>query len=688
MTLALHSRYRLHNTCMRVVNGTPSYIGKSHFTVQFRILKRRFWSERLASVNVYLVRAGPSINRLLRTIAACDCQALQFKPITGTSYARKDRVPVHLTLHDPKHSSIPLAWTSTIPSVSTNHKYSRLLYLKPYAVADNLVPEDLLMSNRPPTNEERDIIQQSVAPFNAKLKYLGKEISNLKLNIQVVKAQVNQMKKELKRLCDQEVALLESSAAHRRTLSPFRTLPDDILREICIACIDDENYPSTSDVTSMPLVLARISSRMRTVALTTPVLWVNALIDYRRRYPPYTVGAYEIAIKCAWIAKEWFQRAGEMALNISVKETNDDFIHSRLEDSLETSRPLFDVLLSYSARWQKVEFDFATLSGPTLARIAALKATDVPLLQALSLNLRHDTSAFHRGTLLTIPTLKRLSLYTQKQDVAHFSVNWANLTALRIRGKSWVPENAISSVARILQQIPHIVEFTVDMASIIEIGYVGNIPLPYLRSLSIRESVPHNNPNCPGLLNFIDAPLLDALSLGGRFSMTSLSALFQRSPILKSLVLEYDEKTNAMSFTESLYLCSSLLSLHISISPHTEFLMRNFERNPLSDAFFEAFVSNGERGYLCPQLHTFVFKDAAYASVNAIRKFVVGKRQGHGIAGLSDWIKVEVCVSEYNGEQDAISQMQELYREQRAVGQDFFTWGEDTTRSEWAVDYY
>ena len=225
------------------------------------------------------------------------------------------------------------------------------------------------------------------------------------------------------------------------------------------------------------------------------------------------------------------------------------------------------------------------------------------------------------------------------------------------------------------------------MAFIIEIGYVGNIPLPCLRSLSIRESVPHNNPNCPGLLNFIDAPLLDALSLGGNFSTTSLSALFQRSPILKSLILEYDEETDAISLTEALYLCPSLLSLRISISHQSEMLIRSFRRNPLSDTFFEAFVSKGERGYLCPRLHTFVFKEAAYASVNAIRKFVVGKRKGHGIVELNDWIKVEVRASENNGEKDVISQMRQLYREQRTAGWDFFTWGEDKTRSEWAVDY-
>ncbi len=109
-----------------------------------------------------------------------------------------------------------------------------------------------------------------------------------------------------------------------------------------------------------------------------------------------------------------------------------------------------------------------------------------------------------------------------------FSVNWANLILLHICGKSWVPENAISSVAKILQQIPHIVKFATDMASVTETGYAGIIRLPFLRFLSIRETVPRNNSECPGLLNFIEAPSLIDLNLGGQifneFSIGFISA--------------------------------------------------------------------------------------------------------------------------------------------------------------------
>ena len=247
-------------------------------------------------------------------------------------------------------------------------------------------------------------------------------------------------------------------------------------------------------------------------------------------------------------------------------------------------------------------------------------------------------------------------------------------------------QKAISSVAKILQQTPHIVKFATNIDSVTETGYVGNITLPCLRSLSIRETIPHNNPDCPGLLNFIDAPLLEVLNLGGNFSTTSLSALFQRSPILQSLILEYEE-LGVVGLMESLYSCPSLLSLDISLSTTTEMLVNHFGQNTLSDAFFKAFVSNGEQGYLCPRLRTFVFRGEAYVSVMTIRQFLIGRRKGHGIVGLNDWKKVVLHVAEKNWEENVMLQMQVLVSEQRAAGLDvdmcLSRWASSICWSEW-----
>ncbi len=134
---------------------------------------------------------------------------------------------------------------------------------------------------------------------------------------------------------------------------------------------------------------------------------------------------------------------------------------------------------------------------------------------------------------------------------------------------------------------------------------------------------------------------------------------------------------------ESLYSCPALLALDISISNETGSRINHRGQAAFSDTFFEAFVSSGERGYLCPRLQVFVFRAAAYASIKTIRQFLTGKRKGHGIVGLNDWKKVVVRVAENNGEENAMSQMRDLAREQRAAGLDVHTHGESVAWSEW-----
>ncbi|KJA28802.1 hypothetical protein HYPSUDRAFT_619938 [Hypholoma sublateritium FD-334 SS-4] len=140
------------------------------------------------------------------------------------------------------------------------------------------------------------------------------------------------------------------------------------------------------------------------------------------------------------------------------------------------------------------------------------------------------------------------------------------------------------------------------------------------------EILPRDTPEVPGLLKFINVPVLQALDYSGVFSTSSLSAFFQRSPTLESLELELSRDTQGFTrLEEILYYCPSLLSL--VIKKPKAYLFTS------SDALLRAFVSDGERGYLCPRLHTFIFNWEVNASVDCIRQFLVGKRKGHSIAG-------------------------------------------------------
>ncbi|KJA23694.1 hypothetical protein HYPSUDRAFT_137356, partial [Hypholoma sublateritium FD-334 SS-4] len=112
-----------------------------------------------------------------------------------------------------------------------------------------------------------------MAPISAKLRVVEAQISETTALIQALKAQVKQAETKLRRLHAQAAALSETLAYHRRIFSPFRNIPEDLLREICIqACMG--NMPTLSyHVNPAPYVLSQICSGMRRIVLTTPIVW-------------------------------------------------------------------------------------------------------------------------------------------------------------------------------------------------------------------------------------------------------------------------------------------------------------------------------------------------------------------------------------------------------------------------------
>ncbi|KJA19047.1 hypothetical protein HYPSUDRAFT_144267, partial [Hypholoma sublateritium FD-334 SS-4] len=113
-----------------------------------------------------------------------------------------------------------------------------------------------------------------MAPANAKLKGVEVQISEMMAHIQELKSQVEQAENKLQRLHEEEAAILESFADHRRVLSPFRNVPEDILREICIQACVEGDIPALSYLgIPLPCVLAQICRGMRPIALTTPIIW-------------------------------------------------------------------------------------------------------------------------------------------------------------------------------------------------------------------------------------------------------------------------------------------------------------------------------------------------------------------------------------------------------------------------------
>ncbi len=112
-------------------------------------------------------------------------------------------------------------------------------------------------------------------------------------HIEELKSQVEQAEIKLQRLQEERVAILDTFADHNRVFSPFRNLPEDILREICVACVQGDSIPTLAyRTTSLPYKLGQICSGMRHIALTTPLIWAYVEIDIMATnvyHPEYTV---------------------------------------------------------------------------------------------------------------------------------------------------------------------------------------------------------------------------------------------------------------------------------------------------------------------------------------------------------------------------------------------------------------
>ena len=112
-----------------------------------------------------------------------------------------------------------------------------------------------------------------MTPIGEKLKDVQEQISDTVAHIDALKSHVRpETKSKLQRLLEEEAAILLNFENHLRVLAPIRNIPEDVLREIFIACVTDEIPTLRHHKTPLPYTLSQISRGMRHIVQTTPVI--------------------------------------------------------------------------------------------------------------------------------------------------------------------------------------------------------------------------------------------------------------------------------------------------------------------------------------------------------------------------------------------------------------------------------
>ncbi|KAK7007977.1 hypothetical protein R3P38DRAFT_3026851 [Favolaschia claudopus] len=273
------------------------------------------------------------------------------------------------------------------------------------------------------------ILSESPSPFADKLRtnYVPSdpEIADIRRlvhsesvwaqDISRMDEEIQEMQLALDQLKAKQAALKETFDAHRALISPLRLTPDDILREIFMACLPTL-HNALMDANQAPLIFGRICRRWRVVAHSTPMLWSSV-------YVPLTTSA-DISISAISAAlKRWLERSGSRPLDISLYALKPH--HSSVIDTGST----LPILLDAASRLRRL-----SLAGDLEAfqPLLLLGAESLPLLTSLHLyngNLDDHRVLEHAMKLIGIPNLTSVSMSINLNALSLPS-QWSHLRTL------------------------------------------------------------------------------------------------------------------------------------------------------------------------------------------------------------------------------------------------------------------
>ena len=257
---------------------------------------------------------------------------------------------------------------------------------------------------------------------------------------------------EIERLMAKREQVQTSLDVYNTILSPARRLLPDILQEIFYHCIG-RTYPILS-ATEAPMVLTRVCSSWRSVALSSPRIWTRLHIPLPgdpRMYSSYgsfgmkddravevrrQVFSKKMQLRCQAV-KDWLGRSGSLPLSLSISfpfgyEPPTD--SSGAEDD-EIADPLFQTIRPFASRWRHL-----ALSAPFY--IYQKLETTIPLDNLSMLRYFKGNILLHGATptaphptliplhIIDLPALKGLSITCTQltMNLRHYPTAWDRLT--------------------------------------------------------------------------------------------------------------------------------------------------------------------------------------------------------------------------------------------------------------------
>ncbi|KAJ7486721.1 hypothetical protein FB451DRAFT_1168128 [Mycena latifolia] len=317
-------------------------------------------------------------------------------------------------------------------------------------------------------------------------------------------------------LSTQREKVLHYIDAHQALLSPARQMPREIVEEIFLACIPTHRNAVMS-AKEAPLVLARICSAWRTIALTTPALWASLHLPLEYIYDHNLY---------APVAK-WLQLSGRCPLSLSL------------------------------VGWRNLEIELRLGADEGLLRLLHVYA---PKLVAAKITC--NGAELLQTSLLTTPSLREVTLRVTRdfdQYIPQMPLVWDHLTHLTFDSSGMYHNVGLSpsTAINIVQRCPRLIFFKSEFTGVPDSLAAPHVSLPALRELIFCHGGSFVNPDSTQfLLEHLSTPQLRHLQLPrtappNEFSIPFLGDLGARLSLLEELILDLMGLTQA-SLVENL----------------------------------------------------------------------------------------------------------------------------------------
>jgi len=311
-------------------------------------------------------------------------------------------------------------------------------------------------------------------------------------------------------------------------LSSVRRLPLDVLHEIFFHCLPNNRNPIMESSES-PVLLTRICSSWRAIALSSPRIWSKIHIPLPGD-PSFSSGYGIITdetrlssrrqrfngllqLRCD-VVRGWLSRSGTCPLSISIHHPS-SYFDSQNPKVDELSHEMFNILLTFADRWNDVNISMPEEIYNELQ--GNIKPTTFPSLKSLKLNLYRQ---FHANNieyspiqLLAAPGLRSITISAMHMTF-HMTANlvqpiWHQLT--HITFASSIGDRYLLTL---LRQCPILVfgNFMVTSSHWPDEPIVDreDILLPCLETLAVKDGGVHETMAI--MFNAIKAPALTKFS--------------------------------------------------------------------------------------------------------------------------------------------------------------------------------